>query len=329
MTGPTPYEQAQDWLRASQDILVVTHEHADGDAVGSILGVTTCMRDLGINATPYLTEPLPDDFDPFLQPELLVGDALSDVQRFGAVLCLDSATAARVGLPGDLAIEDINLPIANIDHHADNPGYGDVSLIDAASAATAEILARLFKEHRFPVSSTTATMLLLGLITDTGGFRFPNTKPESLRLAAWLQEQGADHNAVVQRMYFNQPLGRLRLQARIIEDMHFAFDNRLAYFFLTAELLESCGVGSNDMEDLVDVARAIRGVELICRLQQTPAGVRYSIRSEDPAFPAIQIARRLGGGGHTMAAGALLEGGALEEAEALLLKYAGEMLNDG
>ena len=75
--------------------------------------------------------------------------------------------------------------------------------------------------------------------------------------------------------------------------------------------------------------RAIRGVELICRLQETPAGVRYSIRSEDPAFPAIQIARRLGGGGHTMAAGALLEGGALEEAEALLLKYAGEMLNGG
>ena len=112
----------------------------------------------------------------------------------------------------------------------------------------------------------------------------------------------------------------------IFERLQVALDGRLAYFFLTQEMMDECGVISKDTEDLIDIVRGLRGVDVVCRIQEVSDGVRFSFRSQNPKYPIIGLAQRFGGGGHAMAAGASGEGMSLEEAETLLVQYTEELL---
>ena len=184
----------------------------------------------------------------------------------------------------------------------------------------------MIQELALPMSAETATALILGIITDTGSFRFNNTTSQTLRSAAWLKEKNADYGKVVDEVYYNEPFNMLKFQAKLYEDLQFSYDNRLAYFILTDELMSRYGVTADDAEEIIDIARVIKGVEIVCRIQDTDEGVRYSLRSMSPEKPILGIAHKLGGGGHALAAGALVKDISVRKAEELLLAYVGEFI---
>lgn len=311
------------WLKQRQHVLVCAHVRPDGDAVGAVLAATLGLRALGLQATPHFSQPPACNYSPFLPPGLTCGQPL-DLAQFDAVLCLDTSNPPRLDLPNGLKLAELKIPVASVDHHLDNPGYGDFQLVDPSRAATCELLGEFFHVAEVPVSPDIATLLLLGLVTDTGGFRFTNVRSHTLRQAAWLRDCGARYDEVMFQVYFNEPLGLLRLRGEIIAGLQFACDQRLVYFLLTPELLARHGLANGDIEDIVDVARVVRGAQLVCRLQQTEEGIRISLRSQNSPVSALQVAKRFGGGGHLAAAGALLRGHTLAQAEALLRQYAQE-----
>lgn len=314
------------WLRQHQRLLLATHCRPDGDAVGSLLATWHVLNAGGWECICWVDKPLPSAYADLAPPALRVGTAVAPGE-FAALLCLDAAAPSRVCLPNDWQVESIGVPTASIDHHLDNHRYADLNLVDSDAAATCSLLHDFFIAEGFGIDRTARELLLIGLITDTGGFRFSNTTPRALRHAATMIEEGVDYQPLVQRLYYNTPFGLLRLQARVVQEMQFALDGRLAWFRVTPEMLRDCGVRSADTEDLIDVAREIAGVEICCRLQQVEGAIRFSLRSSDPAHPALALARRLGGGGHAMAAGATLENGDFETAEKLLLRYTKELLD--
>lgn len=310
-----------------RSVLVVSHQRPDGDAIGSVLGVARYLSSRGIDVTAYVAKPVAGRYRPFCASLLTVGGTV-DINRIDAVVCLDCATEDRLDLPESIDYSSMAVPICNIDHHVDNTRYGDVLHISAESAATAEIIACMLREASNTISDDCATALLLGIVTDTGGFRQSNTSAGTLATAAWLRECGADYDTVMKQIYYNESYAYLRLQARIVETMKFAGDRRIAYFCITRELLETYAVVSEETEDLIDCARMIRGVDIACRLQEVSDGVRFSFRSQNPDVAVNEIAHKLGGGGHRMAAGAYMRNIHLQDGEKLFLNYAEKALNE-
>ncbi len=320
------YAEMDRWLRSHRRILIVTHKRPDGDAFGSSLALASALRDLKINCAAYFCEEPPDPYMPFMDDHTLWGDL--DLSAFDYLVAVDCATAPRLGLPNDLVLSDMRMPCANIDHHVSNENYGEVNLVDAEAAATSEILTDLFNAYDYPVSKHAATQLLLGVTTDTGCFRFTNTDSAILRAGAWLMDQGGDYNRVMEEMYFNTPLSKMRLQAKVVESLSFAFNGRVAYFYVTDEMIESCGGTSEDAEDLVDVVRTIQGVEIVIRMQEVAGNIRFSFRSQNLNRPIIGIARELDGGGHPLAAGATMEKADLPTATQRVLELMKTLYND-
>ena len=316
------------WLQDKDNFLVVTHQRPDGDASGSVMAFCRTMRAMGKSATPYFHEEPAQNLLPFLDDTVRYGDI--DLQPFKTLICLDCANAPRLALPNNMDIDDFLIPVGNIDHHVTNEGYGSKNaiLVDAESAATCEILAIFFSAFDYPMPPQAATSLLVGLTQDTGCFRFTNTSSQCFDVASWLLEKEGDYQKVMQELYFNNPINVLRLQAKVIEATHFAFDNRLAWFHITDELLESCDTTADDADELVDIIRTIKGIEIVVRLQELKDCIRFSMRSQNPDRPILGLASKLGGGGHKMAAGATMENATLDEATRIMLNYAKELFDE-
>jgi phosphoesterase RecJ-like protein len=316
--------QFGEWLDGRRNLLLLTHQRPDGDALGSLFGMYHCLQAQGIDAVPYISEEVPDRYLPYA-PAALVAGGEFDIDACEGAICLDCANERRLALPDGVAFDDLRMPICSIDHHVDNTRYGDVALIDSASAATAEILAGIARGGHLTMTPEAATAMLIGVVTDTGGFRFSNTKQGTLDMTAWLVGAGADYDRVMGDVFFSEPINLLRLQARVFSEMRFSYDGRLVYFFLDPEMLEEFGIESQDTEDIIETARVIRGAEVVCRMQLVDGGVRYSLRSKRIDLPIIGVAHKLGGGGHKLAAGAFQENIDLETAEQLLLEYTAEL----
>lgn len=325
--NPETFEQdvadARDWLFTRRQLLVVTHMRPDGDALGSLFAATECLRTYGIDCTPYVMETVPVEYKRFSVSGLRCNASI-DLSEFDGMLCLDCANEERLALPAD-GFADISIPVCNIDHHIDNSRFGEVNVIHAESASTTELLATLFKRYDVQIPSNAATALMLGLVMDTGGFRFNNTTACSLRCAAELVDLGANYDLVMKEMFFNEPMQLLKLKGEVYNTVNFAYDGRFAWFVLTPELMDEFGVTSDMAEDLIDSVRVIRGVEITCRMQQVDDIMRFSLRSQNPDLPILPIAHKLGGGGHMLAAGATAKMSP-EEAEKKLLEYVGEIL---
>ena len=321
------YASLLNWLHGFRRILLVTHERPDGDAISSLFASYSILEILGISAVPYLKNPIPRDYATLVAPSIVIPASL-DMNSFDALLCLDAAHPSRLQLPEGCCMKTLDLAIGNIDHHMDNSRYGDHIVLDPSRAATAELLALFSRYCKLSVSPLLATQLLLGMITDTAAFRFANTSSETLDLAAWLMRKGARYQAIIQTVFFNEKAELLPFKAKIFNELRFACDNRLAYFFITPELLQQYGVSQFDTEDLIDSIRIVRGLEIICRFQETDHGVRLSLRSKNPEIAVNRIAHHFDGGGHPLAAGATMRNVSLVEAETLLIKHVEDLLDE-
>ena len=193
-----------------------------------------------------------------------------------------------------------------VDHHQGEADFGRAVWVDPSRAATSQMLAELARAADWPLTAEAATCLFAGLQTDTGSFRYSNTTPQALRVAADLVEAGADPWAISQEVYATRPR-RLRLLGRVLEDTELLAGGRLALAAVSQAQLQSLGCDSRDLEDAVEALRGIPGVEVAALLRELPGGgVKASLRSRGRVDVAA-VALALGGGGHKSAAGMRLD----------------------
>lgn len=303
-------------------LLILTHQRPDGDAIGAVVAATDVLNAAGINACSFLQPPFPRRYLASIPAQR----PLPPLAEITAILCLDCARPNMLALPdGWEKLPD--LPLGNIDHHADNPNYGQVNLVCPDFAAASAILTELFRTAEVALSPLAATALLLGMIADTGGFRFANTDERCFRDAAWLMEKGADYPGTIEQVFFCEPAEKMRLRGKLLDRMKLAQDNRLVYASISPELLAECGASLDDTEGLIDDLRRIDSVEVACLMTASPDGVRFSFRSQTAERPVIRLAHKLGGGGHVMAAGASVADINLDQAEQLLLQEIHEVFH--
>jgi phosphoesterase RecJ-like protein len=294
-------------LRANERFVVTSHEAPDGDALGSLLGTGLALRGLGKDVVMFLggTAPLPGEYR-FLELEKrgLRRERPADLAE-RVLVAVDCASPGRVGAePG---VVDAAPFTVNIDHHHDNPRFGNVDLIVPDASSTGEVLADVFHELGVVMSPEIAEALYIALVTDTGRFQYANTTPKALRLAADLVEAGADVNRVFQGVYENVQFAKLKLLARALERARVLEGGEIVVSHLLRADFEAVGAAEPYSEGIIDMLRSVEGSAVSALIREPPRdgapARKVSLRSSVDEVDVSAIARKSGGGGHREAAG--------------------------
>jgi phosphoesterase RecJ-like protein len=287
--------------------LVTSHEAPDGDALGSLLAAHLALQQLGKDSVMFLggPAPLPGEFRFLELPHRgLLRERPADAGE-RVLLALDCASASRVGAEAGLV--DAAPFTVNIDHHHDNPRFGDVDLIVEDASSTGEVLADVFGELRVELTQEIAEALYIALVTDTGRFQYTNTSPKTLRLAADLVEAGADVHRVFQGVYENVQLAKLKLLARALDRARVLEGGEILVSYLLRGDFESVGASEPYSEGIIDVLRSVEGALVSALIREPPRlegpPRKVSLRSSVDEVDVSAIARKSGGGGHREAAG--------------------------
>jgi phosphoesterase RecJ-like protein len=319
-------------LRAVRGTVVIsTHVTPDGDAIGSELALHRLLAKLGVTARIINTDAAPEvlrfmDEDGVLECyEADTHDAV--LETAGLIVCLDFNAPSRLRRM-ERAVSASPVPRLVIDHHLDAQPFADHACIDTEACSTAQIVYRLVAASGVPLDSALAVPLYVGLVTDSGSFRFERTTPEVHRTAAALLEAGVDPMRVHRQVYDEYPFGRSTLLGRMLAGMRSECDGRVTILTVTRAMFEETGSTVEDVENMVNYGLGIKGVEVTALLTELPDAVKISFRSRG-LHDVNDVAARFGGGGHRLAAGARVEGAVLADittrvSEALCRKVRGE-----
>jgi bifunctional oligoribonuclease and PAP phosphatase NrnA len=315
-------------IRPGQRICLTTHVNPDGDGLGSEVAMVHLLRALG--ADPVITNPTPTParFD-FLLRDLpgvdRTHEAVKEIRRADLVIVLDIADLGRLGMLHD-AVRDRGVPVACVDHHVSEgtlppgPRY-----VDPGASATGELVVELAEANKWTIPVSAARALYVALLTDTGGFRFSNTKPGALRVAADLLEIGVEPEQIYLEVYANVPEGRHRLLAEALETMVVEKDLGLAWVTVPPGAMDRWHVAADDLDGVVEFPRSVEGVRMALLFREIAQGrIKVSLRSVGDVDVAA-FAKHFGGGGHTKAAGLSLEG-SLAEVQSIVLGAARDYL---
>ncbi|HVS12749.1 MAG TPA: DHH family phosphoesterase [Thermoanaerobaculia bacterium] len=307
-------------LREASRLLLTSHTNPDGDAIGTELGLARLLEGLGKSATVWNRDPAPAPFAALAGAERIhVGEVTPPgfPERFDAVVFLECPSPDRCGLEDQLSA----LPAINLDHHLGNQLYGVVNWVDTAAPAVGEMVFRLAEAMRLPIDETTADLLHLALVSDTGSFRYSNATPEAFESAARMVRTGASPERVARTLYDQRPLASLKLLAEVTSALSLSAQGAVATAVLSRAMFERAGAGKGDSEGLIDTLRSLAGVEAVALLREIgDRELKVSLRSRG-RIDVEAIARRRGGGGHRNAAGCTVSG----DAEALRAELAAEL----
>jgi phosphoesterase RecJ-like protein len=289
-------------LGRAREVTLLAHVDPDADALGSALALGVALRRRGARVQVSFASPdrVPESLAPLDALGLLVPSAEVAAAPEVLVSC-DAADRRRLGSLGQL-LGTAGCTVM-LDHHATNPGFGDVQVLDPAAEATVVLAHRVLVEMGAPIDADVARCLYAGLVTDTRGFR--TAGPAAYRLAAELVEAGADPAALARTLMDSHPFAWMAglggaLERAVLEPS--------GLLHTTIPLADVRRYRPEEVDSVVDVLRTAVEAEVVASVMQLEERRwRVSLRSAGTVDVAA-IATALGGGGHAMAAGFTSEG---------------------
>ena len=307
-------EEAVEKLMAAKKILITAHVNPDGDAIGSTLALAAFLRGRGKEATVMIDDRVPKNLlflpgsDKIVRPE-------EGKKADAELLVILDTSPDRIG---EVEKAAAGLPVLNLDHHISNDGKADF-LYNDNRAAAAEIIFEIVDRFGGEFTPDVATPIYTGLATDTGFFKFSNTRPETLRAAARLLEAGVRPEKVSEALE-EKPEALVRGQAAALQTMELSYGGRVAGLYLDRELATSL----DTTEGFIDFVRVIEGVDIAVLIKCMDENFcRVSVRSK--GLDVSKVAMKFGGGGHIRAAGFSVNK-PLAEAKKDVLEALGEVL---
>lgn len=302
MVDPQVLEQVVTTLTNADSVFIAAHIQPDGDCVGSQLALAHALHALGKRVTVSIDDKVPESLnfltgyhdisqrEPGGQDVFVYVDG-SDSKRYGKALNREKSGAR---------------PVILIDHHITNEPFGDLNLVDTEAASTAEIVFDVICALHVPFTPDMAQALLAGIVTDTMGFRTSSTTPETLHKATELVRHGGNIPEIIDRVYNRRSIASLRMLGYAIE--HSKLQNRVIWTQVDYRTQKSLGLNGNGTSGIVTQLLTVADADIAFVLTEKQDGnVDLSMRSRaDVDISAV--AKRLGGGGHKQAAGALMPG---------------------
>jgi len=299
-----------DLIATCDRFVVTTHVRPDGDALGSEVGMVGLLRQKGKDVRVVNSSRTPPRYD-FLDPAGTLFEHFgteagpSDLADREAIVILDLSAWSQLGEMAGWVREFPGRRLV-VDHHVSQDDLGAIYLKDTSAEATGTLVARAVHALGGAFTPEMSTGLLTAIAMDTGWFRHPNTRPQTLRTSAELIESGAAIEEIYRLLFERNTLGRLRMLGEALASLRTDHGGRVAYATVTREDFERTGGIPQDTEDLVDYTVSIEGVEVgLLFIEQAQGGIKLSLRSRK-GLDCARLAGQFGGGGHKAAAGAML-----------------------
>ncbi len=297
-----------DAIKQSKTILLLGHVGPDGDTLGSTLAIKKIIELAKFEATETidmaLSGKLPDVYK-FLPDVFSIKniDDKSLLSNYDLAMAIDCGNIDRLGETKDLFFK--SKATVNIDHHyMSNSNFADINWVENA-ASTGQVIYKLVEFLGIKPDKDIATDLYTSILTDTGGFKFDNTKSETLKICAELIECGADPEYIYKKCYESKPFAMVKLHAKAVDKAVFLENNKIAYTTVTRKLLDDLKATDDYTDGISEALRQISDVEIAIIFKETPKGdTKISIRSNNVS--ACDIAKNFGGGGHRLAAGCVI-----------------------
>ncbi len=292
-------------IKLAKSIAIGTHSNPDGDTIGSAIALLLFLRKLGKediyvynrDGVPYNLKFLPSS-DSFSR-------TIPDKQ-FDLVIVVDVGDLERVS--EDFAEKLRYEKSIVIDHHLTVTGFGDLKIIDPDAAATGVLVFKLINFwNKGLMDKEIATALYTAIMTDTGSFRFSNTNPTVLRIAAELVEIGVSPHKIAAEVYENFPFEKVRLLAAVLATLTYDPRGKWAYIVVTRDILLRTGATPDMLEDIINYVRGISGVKVAMQFREIDSGV-FKVGFRSRGVDVEKIARLFGGGGHKNASGCKIKG---------------------
>ena len=305
-------------IKKQDNIVIFVHENPDGDAIGSIISLSTALRLMGKNVEAYV-EFYPTNNMFLLEKATWVKkyDELDINKVCDLAIALDCGDKQRMGKA--VEVFDKALSTINIDHHITNDNYGKFNFVNAKAAATGEIMYELVTMLGVQLNLDIAEAMYLAIVSDTGTFKHSNTTPKTFEIAAKLLGVGIDISHLTRKAFYETSLERTKCLGKVLTSLEMNLDGKVGVLSITPEELEKYDVDSQDLEGMVDFSRNIKGAEVGIFIKPRNGEYKVSLRSNNYVDVA-QIAENFGGGGHIRAAGCTFKDMSIEEIKEKLLE---------
>jgi phosphoesterase RecJ-like protein len=321
-----------DLLRAHRKFVLTTHISSDGDGVGSQLALARGLKSIGCEVSVINSTPVPQNLLFLLHgsDEILTPADAENLERYfsdALTVVLDMGAFERLGSVLDLARQN-SAGILVIDHHRMEKVPGVHYLLDVEACATGAVTARILDALDIPITAEIAEPLYVAVHTDTGGFRYPGTTPETHNLVARLLRTGVDPQRVYTELHERLSLKRLQVTGAILSTVRISQGGKVAWIEVRRKMLDSLDACMEDADDMVNFTLQLDGVVAGFYFKELDRSLtKVSCRSRGN-FAIDKFVSRWGGGGHQHAAGVRLKVG-IDEAKTLILSEAARSLGEG
>ncbi len=311
------YKQLIQAFEKNQHFLITTHVNPDPDALCSQLALGAYLRSRGKRVTLIHDQSIPQRFRFFPGAGMIRSYRGRPRARFDAAVIVDCGDLDRIGLVRKW-IQDRHTVI-NIDHHITNHLFGDINYVQPRASSTAEMIYGILARQRFGFDRDVAMLLYIGILTDTGSFRYDNTTAYTHRVVSRLMSHGFSVSELYSRLYESIPLKDLAIFTDVVNSFEPMCRGRLIYLALPKKTVRAFSKEFDLRDKIFRYLRAIKGVEVIVILTEIGRGkTRVNLRSQG-TFDVAPIAFRFNGGGHQRASGCLVDR-PLNETRRLVLK---------
>lgn len=300
-------------LSSPQNIVIVPHRNPDGDAMGSTLGLYHYLKTYNHNVVviapndyPDFLKWLPGD-DRVLKFESQRSESKTLIEKADLLFTLDFNAFHRTGNDMAEVLEASSAIKLMIDHHQQPDDYAKYTYSDVTMSSTCEMVYNFIEMlgDLDNISPSIATCLYVGIMTDTGSFRFHSTTSRTHQVVGTLINKGADNTQIHNDIYDTNSYSRLQLLGRAMSNLKLIPELKTAYITLSQADLDEFNFKKGDTEGFVNYALSLKGIIFAAIFIESKQDniIKISLRSKGP-FSVNEFSRaHFHGGGHTNAAG--------------------------
>lgn len=315
------YKQSTDIfnrIKSCESVVITCHINPDPDSIASALALAYTIKDWGKKVEIICESPIPE-IDKFIDGTGLIQTIDFNKYNFSKFdLLIIPDTGSKSNFSKTVNWDKLKIARICIDHHASNPGGCNIQLVEKTASSTTEILYFLFQDWKVETDNHIASLLMLGIIGDTGCFKYSNTTAKTLLVASKLTQLGADKNNIIKILFMTHDFALYEYWAEVLSRMEFDKAHGIVYSAIPYSVYQNFETKVN-ITDIIGTAG-----EFFSQVKTSRIGIyivelaknmlKISFRTREDSIDASQLARLLGGGGHSKAAGTSIENMPFNEA---------------
>ncbi|MDG1038282.1 MAG: bifunctional oligoribonuclease/PAP phosphatase NrnA [Polaribacter sp.] len=308
------YKEIEAEINAASNIVITAHKSADGDSIGSSLGLLYFIEKLGKKAVVCHPDKAPDflhwlDTSAVLLMEENEEEVIEQMQKADLIFCLDYNATNRVGPEMQVLLDEATCKKIMIDHHLNPEEFSTITLSETSASSTSQLIVDLIEKsgNLELLDEKIGIPLYVGILTDTGSFRFNSVKPRTHEVLAKILAAGVQHHLIHEKLSDNNTESRLRLQGfAMSEKLEILYEQNVGIISLSREELAKYNYKKGDTDSLANIVLSIKGIKAAIVFTERDGIIKISFRSKGSENPVNVLAKEhFNGGGHANASGGM------------------------